>query len=256
MISFEDAIQIAAAFAKEIDGKFPDKIKAVFAIGSLGSDYCRPGQSDIDTAVITAASRAELACLTAGIQGIAQTYQSKYNVPKGFGAIVFAEEQLYPPYRREEELVQEILRLKTQARRIYGEYDLKKIPMPDRNAIKEDILCFQEWSDAQPPFEHSATSFVNSTLIALKRYLLLKHRIIEFNKFKVIALYKKNAPVLVNEKVFAFIEDYLHGRPYEWNAAVRAEFVMWHDALYRAVNDEVLYNKQDCHPQNNGPIVF
>ena len=31
---------------------------------------------------------------------------------------------------------------------------------------------------------------------------------------------------------------------------------MWHDALYRAVNDEVLYNKQDCHPQNNGPIVF
>ena len=57
MILFEDAIQIALEFAKEIDDKCPNKIKAVYAIGSLGSDYYRPGQSDIDTAIIVNSSR-------------------------------------------------------------------------------------------------------------------------------------------------------------------------------------------------------
>ena len=48
MISFDEAIRIAIAFAEEIDSRFPGKIKAVFAIGSLGSDYCErtAGRSD------------------------------------------------------------------------------------------------------------------------------------------------------------------------------------------------------------------
>ncbi|MDE6641678.1 MAG: hypothetical protein K2K63_14280 [Acetatifactor sp.] len=40
-------------------------------------------------------------------------------------------------------------------------------------------------------------SFVNSTLIALKRYLLLKYNIVEFNEFKVIDLYLGHEPVFL-----------------------------------------------------------
>lgn len=87
-------------------------------------------------------------------------------MPKEFGAVVFAKEQLYPPYIKEEELVQEILRLKCQSRLVYGKFDIECIPVPDQQAIKNDILAFQEWSDLQPPFRHSKVSFVNSTLIA------------------------------------------------------------------------------------------
>jgi len=243
MISFENAIQIAIDFAKEIDYMFSGRIKAVFVIGSLGSDYYRPGQSDIDTAVIVDASRDELVDIAAKIEKVAQKYQELYNIPKGFGAIVFAEEQLYAPYIKEEELVQEILRLKTQARQIYGEYDLQKVPMPCWKAIKADILNFQEWVDSEPPFKYNPTSFVNSTLMALKRYLLLKYHIIEFNKFKVIDLYLSNAPILINQEVFDFINDYLHGRPYEWNDAIRDKYAAWHDELYRVINNAVLYNE-------------
>ena len=251
MISFEKAIQIAIDFAKEIDYKISGRIKAVFAIGSLGSEYYRPGQSDIDTAVIVDASRNELVDIAMEIEKVAQKYQAMYNVPKGFGAIVFAEEQLHAPYIKKEELVQEILRLKTQARQIYGEYDLQKVPMPDWKAIKTDILNFQEWVDSEPPFIHSPTSLVNSTLIALKRYLLLKHHIIEFNKFKVIDLYKNNEPILINQEVFDFINDYLHDRPYEWTDAIRDKYVAWHDELYRVINNAVLYNEKSIVPNDN-----
>ena len=53
VISYPEALRIAAEFAEEINRAFPGCIRAVYAIGSLGSDYYRPGQSDIDTAVIT-----------------------------------------------------------------------------------------------------------------------------------------------------------------------------------------------------------
>ena len=64
----------------------------------MGSDYYRPGQSDIDTAIITACDRKEVSVMDKEIEGIADRYWKEYDVPKGFGAIVFAEEQLYPPY--------------------------------------------------------------------------------------------------------------------------------------------------------------
>jgi len=82
---------------------------------------------------------------------------------------------------------------------------------------------------------------VNSTLIALKRYLLLKHHIIEFNKFLGIDLYMKNDPPLVNDEIFGFIDDYIHDRAYEWNAEIKNRFVKWHDMLYREINQLVLY---------------
>jgi len=243
MISYEKALDIAVEFAKEIDCRYPDRIKAVYAIGSLGSDYYRPGQSDIDTAIVTDFSRNEIDCVTEQIENIADGYQQKYQVPKGFGAIVFAQEQLFPPYVKEEELIQEILRLKTQSKLIYGHFDVNTIPMPDWNAIKEDILNFQEWIDEQPTFQHTRQSFINSTLIALKRYLLLKHHMIEFNKFKVIGLYMQNEPPMVNEEIFEFIQASLYERPVIWNDEICSQYVKWHDELYRVINKLVLYNE-------------
>ncbi len=240
MILYEEALGIAADFAKEVESKYPDRIKAVYVIGSLGSDYYRPGQSDIDTVVITDFCRDEIVSVTEKIEAIAEEYQSKYQVPKGFGAIVFAQEQLFPPYIIEEELIQEILRLKTQSKIIYGQFDTEVIPMPDWDSIKADIIHFQKWIDAQPPFKHSKQSFINSTLIALKRYLLLKYHIIEFNKFKVIDLYMQNDPPFVNEEIFEFIQGSLHNQPVVWNDDIRKQYVKWHNELYDVINAIVL----------------
>lgn len=243
MLSFEEALRVAGEFAQEIDGLYPGKIEAVFAIGSLGSDYYRPGQSDIDTVLITRFSRAEVEGVIEQVERIADTYQARYQVPKGFGAIVFAKEQLFAPYVHEEELVQEILRLKTQSRLVWGEYDLSAVPMPDWDAIGEDIRHFQEWVDSQPPFNYSLTAFVNSTLIALKRYLLLKHHIIEFNKFKVIDLYLRHDPPMVNQEIFDFIENHLHNVPVTWEEPMRNACIQWHDELYGEINRLVLQDR-------------
>ena len=122
LITYDEAIRIAQEFAKEVADTFPGNILAVFAIGSLGSDYYRPGQSDIDTAIITNCGRQDVAKVEREVARLQDRYWKDYQVPKGFGAIVFAEEQLYPPYVAEEELILEILRLKTQSKLLYGAY--------------------------------------------------------------------------------------------------------------------------------------
>lgn len=243
MISHEEALEITHKFAAEITNIFTGKIIAVFAIGSLGGNYYRPGQSDIDTVVIASVSRNEIQQVISIVETIADRYWREYQIPKGFGAIVFAEEQLHPPYIKSEELVQEILRLKIQGRLIYGEYDINNVEFPDWQAINDDILNFQEWSDNQPYFEHSAQSFVNSTLMGLRRYLLLKHHIVEFNKFKVIDLYLANNPPVINEEIFVFITDYISGKPYIWNDEIRANYTDWHNHLFAVINKLVLYNE-------------
>ncbi len=232
----------------EVAGKFPGKIVAVFAIGSLGSDYYRPGQSDIDTAVITNCGRHDVTQIEQEIEIIQDRYWREYNVPKGFGAIVFAEEQLYPPYVKEEELLLEILRLKTQSKLLYGKYNIEDIPMPDQQSIIDDATAFQAWADRErekdPSFHVFDTQkLVNSTLIALKRYLMIRHGIVEFNKFKVIGLYLQNHPPLVDEETFDFIDLSLHHTDVEVDAEKLSRMVKWHDVLYATINDLVLYTQ-------------
>lgn len=57
-----------------------------------------------------------------------------------------------------------------------------------------------------PPFRHSKVSFVSSTLIALKRYLLLKYNIAEFNKFKVINIYLSHEPPIVSQEILILLQ--------------------------------------------------
>ena len=221
-ISYDEAISIATKFAEELNSKYKEKILAVFAIGSLGSDYYRPGQSDIDTVVITACNRNEVTEIDKEVEAIADRYWKEYDVPKGFGAIVFAEEQLYPPYIAKEELILEILRLILQSKLIYGYYDIKKILVPDKQAMIDNENAFEDWfvenpdedekeAEAQTTFsELDKQVFINSTLWHIRRYLMIKCDIIEFNKFKMIDLYLKNNPPIINEEAFDLINKALH----------------------------------------------
>lgn len=244
-ISLEKALSIAQAFSHEISDAFPGKILAVFAIGSLGGGYYRPGQSDIDTVVITSCSRDDRPAIARAVRRTANYYQENYNVPKGFGAIVFAEEQLYPPYRKEEELIQEILRLKAQGLLVFGAYDLSAIPSPQTQDIIDDARVFQAWADEQkrldPDFGiHDTVSFVNSTLIALRRYLMIAHGIIDFNKFHIIDQYLTHQPPVVNPAIFDFIQRYLQNDAPTVTPEQFAEMVKWHDDLYQTINRLVL----------------
>jgi len=246
-ISYDEAMRIATKFAHELADAFPGKIIAVFVIGSLGSDYYRPGQSDIDTVVITSCNRKKAAKLERKIEVIQNRYWKEYRVPKGFGAIVFAQEQLYPPYVKEEELIQEILRLKTQSKPVYGNYDIAQIPMPDKQAIKDDAIAFQAWADAEkkknPDFPGwNVQTLVNSTLLVLRRYLMLRHDIIEFNKFKTIGLYLAHDPPMVNDEVFDFIERALHDNDIALDDETLSSMVRWREELSAVINNLVLYN--------------
>lgn len=107
-----------------------------------------------------------------------------------------------------------------QSKLLYGYYDISKIPIPKKQDIMNDARAFQEWVDCEkrtnPDFKIDSTqAFVNSTLIALKRYLMIKHNILEFNKFKVIDLYLNHNPPFVNEEIFEFINSELHNNNIE-----------------------------------------
>lgn len=248
MITYEQAISIAKQFANNVRDLLKDKLLAVFTIGSLGSDYYRPGQSDIDTIIITSLTREELKLYRKDIRKLADSYQEKYNVPKGFGAILLAEEQLYPPYISEEELILEIYRIKLQSKLIYGNYDITKIPNPTKKDIIEDAKAFEKWRQEEhqsnPDFKiNNNIMLVNSTLMMLKRYLMIKCDIIEFNKFKVIDLYMKNNPPYVDEELFEFIKKSLHNEDTEIEKDVFDRFVQSHDRLTMIINDIVLYKE-------------
>jgi hypothetical protein len=248
MIGYDEALDIAKRFAEEVAGLFPDGVLAVFAVGSLGGGYYRPGRSDIDTVIIGNGRKGEPCSLRKEIRKIANRYQKEFNVPKGFGAIVMAEGQLYPPYVAKDELVLEILRLKTQSRLVYGDYDVGLIPMPDKRAIIEDARAFQAWVDGErakragesvEPWD--TARFVNSTLMYMKRYLMIKHGIIEFNKFKVVGLYLANGPPMVDDEVFGFIGEALANEGVTTDGAKMLRMMEWGAEMARVINDEVLY---------------
>lgn len=262
-ILYDEAIEIAQKFAKELSEKHQNKILAIFCIGSLGSNYYRSGQSDIDTFIIVNGDRGVRNQMYSDIRKTADRYQDEYNVPKGFGAIIVAEEQLYPPYIKEEELVLEILRLKTQSKLIYGGYDIGKVPIPNKQAIIDDAISFEEWlsgeaekseykqflkknpslKDKHTIKEFSSGCFVNCVFISLKRYLMIKHDIIEFNKFKVIGLYLENNPPFVNDEVFDFINLVLQEKNVELDDEKILRMEKWSDKLSAGINNLVLYNK-------------
>jgi len=239
-ISFEKAIDIARTFAEEIAALYPDTL-AVYAIGSIGGGYYRPGQSDIDTVVIMNCTRAQANDRITAVEAVADRYWKEYNVPKGFGAIVMGKEQLMPPYIPEEELVMEIIRLKAQNLLVYGNFDIDSVPMPDKQAIIDAENAFEDWRAAEgnmPPEKMTRQMTVNSILILLKRWLLLEKGIIEFNKFNVVGEYLKNEPPYLKEKYLNAVDGYLHGRKIP--DSLLLEMSLWHEQLLKDMNKDLL----------------
>ena len=143
----------------------------------------------------------------------------QYQVPKGFGAIVIFERELYPPYLKSEveefEFSVEIARLKVQGKLFYGEYSLDCVPMPTREHLLQDAVIMERWMQSAfgyPIYNKlSITASVNCILGMMRRFLMVERGIFEFNKFKTIEVYVGNSPEIVDESVFEFINGYLRG---------------------------------------------
>ena len=164
---------------------------AVYIIGSLGGGYYRPGQSDIDTAVII---RDEAKISQEQIEEIANNYYKKYDIPKGFGAEVIRISELSPPYtnrKGEDFFTMAVARLKTQSKAVFGMIDIDNIKMPTIEEFKTDELKGEKWLNDEfgyPVFDKlQITGCVNCILGCLRGYLIIEKNIFEFNKFLTIA---------------------------------------------------------------------
>lgn len=189
-------------------------ILALYLIGSLGGGYYRPGQSDIDTVIIV---RDDAAISQGQMNTIADHYQQKYNIPKGFGSVMIRESEFVPPYLKSEieefEFTLEIARLKTQGKAVYGSIELDTIAMPTREDFIKDALIMERWLSREfgyPMFNQlDLASCINCILSSLSRYLILEKNLFEFNKLKIIDTYLQNNPPKINERAFEFIRNKL-----------------------------------------------
>jgi hypothetical protein len=215
IISKDMAIKIANDFKNEILQIDGDGILSVFLIGSLGGEYYRPGQSDIDTVILVK----DNAIITQKqLDEIAEKYWHTYEVPKGFGSIMIYEHELFPPYEKNRaddfEFTVEIARLKTQGKAIYGSYDLGNVPMPTRQHFIYDAIIMGKWFDAEfgyPMYRKlRVTGCINCILGTMRRYLMIEKNIFEFNKFQTINAYLNNSPNIVDVKIFEIIKKYLN----------------------------------------------
>ncbi|XMB86567.1 nucleotidyltransferase domain-containing protein [Mycoplasmatota bacterium WC44] len=212
MISEKKAFEIIQEFKNDLINK-SEKVIGIYAIGSLGGGYYRPGESDIDTIIIV---KDDFELDQYEVGDIANNYYEKYNVPKGFGAVVIEESKLYPPYNFNDELVLEILRLKVQGVSIYGNYDLAHIPMPTNKDLIEDARVFEKWCDSEfkgKMFDGiSKVGCVNTILIHLKRYLMIELDLIDFNKLKVVSMFKKHSKHEVDHTMLDVVDNFLQGK--------------------------------------------
>lgn len=210
------AFEVVEEFKNELCTADRDGVLAIYLVGSLGGGYYRPGQSDIDTAIIL---RDDASITQEEIEDIADRYQNKYQVPKGFGAMVIFEKELFPPYLKSEaeefEFSIEIARLKVQGKLFYGNYCLDQVPMPSRAHLIRDAVIMERWLQSEfgyPIYNKlSITASINCILGVMRRYLMIEHGIFEFNKFKTIDVYLHNSPAIVDDAVFEFINGYLNG---------------------------------------------
>ena len=242
IISRERALEIAAEFAAEIALFHP--VKAVIATGSLGGGYYRPGQSDIDTAIILNCPREETASHEQSICSIAAQYRDRYGVPKDFGAVVMGFEQLFPPYIPEEELVSEIMRIKMQGLLLCGSLDFAAVPMPDISSARACESAFEDWRESgfhTPPEQMTRAMTVNSILLLLRRFLMLERGIIEFDKRKLISLYLENQPPTVNISHFDAIGAYLAEGSSAIDDSKLLEMSLWHEELLSFMNKRLLH---------------
>jgi len=188
---------------------------AVFAIGSLAGGYYRPGQSDIDAVLIVEnASDPVWGTIEKSshlLEELNRHYFEIYKIPKAFGPFPLQVKELFPPYDPGADvLTLEIARLKIQGKLVYGHFDLDAVPMPTKDDLLIGAQRFEEWSrdefsKTEAGKHMSSTACVNTILMHLSRFLLIKKGIFEFNKLKIVARYLENDPPYVNDRAFRLV---------------------------------------------------
>lgn len=165
----QEAWRLARSFASAARGLLGDDLLAVFVIGSLASRGYRRGRSDIDTAVIVRTDAGHN--WRPALRQLADDYHERFAIPKGFGAVVMDEAELWPPYDPEKELAPEVLRVIRQGVLVEGAFDREALPEPSR----EDLIAFAKvfyaflrgYSEERTP-----DAFVNTILYELRLVIL------------------------------------------------------------------------------------
>lgn len=214
-ISEEAAWRILREFVGDCHRIDDDTLIAVYAIGSLGGGYYRPGQSDID-AVLIVRDGSEAIWGESGEPGralasLCEVYRERCDVPKDFGAFPIQRKDLFPPYYPRKELTQEIARLKVQGVSVYGSFDLDAVPMPTAEDFRRDAQHFEEWwrdeySKETPPETMSLMACVNTVLTHLSRFLRIERGVLEFDKRKIVSSYLANDPPFADHGVLRIVE--------------------------------------------------
>ena len=205
-----------------IDG---DSLLAVYATGSLGGGYYRPGQSDIDAVLIVAdgsqAVWGDLEQASERLGALNRAYKERYQIPKDFGPFALQERELYPPYDPTSDLIaDEIARLKVQGVCVYGAFDgddpVARVPLPSAEDFRRGARVFEAWFEAEFLPEHPISGFsgaacVNTILVHLGRWLRIARGVLEYNKRALIPAYRQHDPPIVDETAFRLVEASLAG---------------------------------------------
>ena len=194
-------------------------VLAVYAIGSLGGGYYRPGQSDIDAIFLTLDGSTHIwgnyKNPSQRLSELNQRYHAMHGIGIDVGSVLASK--LFLPYDPAHISVQGIARLKVQGRRVYGSYDLDSVPMP----TIEDVLCDAQryetwWRDeyepAHPIEQMPDMECVSSMLNHLKRFLWIKRGIVEFDKRKMVELYLANDPPFIDVMALRLAQASLAGQ--------------------------------------------
>ena len=235
-IDEETAWDILHKYAKDCLKIDSSTLIALHATGSLPGGYYRPGQSDIDAALIAENGSEHIWGNSEepgkSLQELNRCYLERYRIPKDFGPFPLQERELFPPYNpKVDVLTLEIARLKLQGKLVYGEFDLDVVPMPTAKDFLVGAQRFEEWwrdefSKTTPLEVMSSTACVNTILMHLARFLRIKKGIIEFNKRKVVSTYLDNEPPFVNPEVFFGVEASLESQdPTEEGAKLLRSYV-------------------------------
>jgi hypothetical protein len=191
---------------------------AVYATGSLPGGYYRPGQSDIDAALIVANGSERIwgdsRTSSPALVALNAEYKARYAIPKDFGPFPLQERELYPPYPEREIVPEEIARLKLQGKRVYGAFNVACVPMPTAEDFLQSARLFEQWFREEwvreyPLEKMSATACVNCILMYLGRFLRIKCGVIEFNKRKIVEAYLAHDPPFVDGEMFETVNAFL-----------------------------------------------
>ncbi|MEF3301681.1 nucleotidyltransferase domain-containing protein [Paenibacillus sp. GYB003] len=188
-ISKEEALRIVNEFAEEAVTLLPNRIIAVFLVGSLATEEYVPGRSDIDTILMVSRRiRQEEKTL---IKEIARKYRMKYRIPKGFGSVLLTEDDVAGRGENgDPELVPELMRLQKQGVLVWGSCDVSSVQEPTREAFLRYAKQFHSWLrenyiDIQPE-TMTFDAKVNTLLYEIRLYVWSKTGDYLFSKRKAL----------------------------------------------------------------------